>query len=237
MSEKKIRSRLVKGPKALLSIAKAEALGDACFSYILTRLRPGVSERSVAAEIEKFLIDNGSSGLAFPTICVSGVATNQPHGVPSDKPIANGDLVVLDFGAVINGYCGDMTRTVAVGEASDAQRNIYGIVLRAQEAAIAAVREGAHCADVDRAAREIIAQAGYGAYYEHGTGHGVGKNVHENPRINAKSKHILLEDMPVTIEPGIYLPDKFGVRIEDLVIVTKFGSVNLTKSEKKLIVL
>jgi Xaa-Pro aminopeptidase len=231
------RSSLIKSPKALLSIAKAEALGDACFSYILTRIRPGVSEKELAAEIEKFLLAGGSDGLAFPTICVSGVATNEPHGVPSDKLIEKGDLVVMDFGARINGYCGDMTRTVAIDRASDAQRKVYDIVLRAQQAGIAALREGARCDLVDRAAREIIEEAGYGPYYVHGTGHGVGKKVHESPRVNAKSEHILAEDMPVTIEPGIYIPEKFGVRIEDLLIVTKFGAVNLTHSEKKLIVL
>jgi Xaa-Pro aminopeptidase len=234
---KAVRNRMVKGPKALLAIAKAEALGDACFRYILTRIAPGVSEKALAAEIEKFLADNGSEGLAFPTICVSGVSTNMPHGEPSDKLIEKGDFVVMDFGARIDGYCGDMTRTVAVGRTSSIQRNIYGIVLRAQEAAIGALREGARCDFVDRAARGTIEEAGYGEYYVHGTGHGVGRKVHENPRINAKSTSILLENMPVTVEPGIYIPEKFGVRIEDLLIVTKFGSVNLTKSEKRLITL
>ncbi|MDR1573206.1 MAG: M24 family metallopeptidase, partial [Clostridiales Family XIII bacterium] len=186
---------------------------------------------------EKFLLAGGSDGLAFPIICVSGTNTDQPHGVPSDKPIESGDLVVLDFGARINGYCGDMTRTVAVGRASSAQRKVYDIVLRAQEAGIAALREGARCDLVDRAAREVIEEAGYGPYYVHGTGHGVGRKVHESPRLNAKSKHVLAEDMPVTVEPGVYLPNKFGVRIEDLLIVTKFGAANLTHSEKRLIVL
>jgi Xaa-Pro aminopeptidase len=143
----------------------------------------------------------------------------------------------MDFGARINGYCGDMTRTVAVGEASDEQKKVYDIVLRAQEAGIAALREGARCDLVDRAAREVIEEAGYGPYYVHGTGHGVGRKVHESPRINAKSKHVLAEDMPVTVEPGVYIPDKFGVRIEDLLIVAKFGAVNLTHSEKRLIIL
>ncbi|MDR2132322.1 MAG: aminopeptidase P family protein [Clostridiales Family XIII bacterium] len=237
MNEKPARSGMIKSSKALLSIAKAEALGDACFSHILTCIRPGVTEKAIAAEIEKFLTDNGSQGLAFPIICVSGAGTTDPHGVPSDKTIERGDFVVLDFGARINGYCGDMTRTEAVGRASSAQKNVYDIVLRAQTASIAALREGAHCSLVDRAAREIIEEAGYGQYYVHGTGHGVGKKVHESPRLNAKSKHVLAEDMPVTVEPGIYIPNKFGVRIEDLLIVTKFGAVNLTRSEKKLIVL
>ncbi|MDR2355507.1 MAG: aminopeptidase P family protein [Clostridiales Family XIII bacterium] len=237
MKGKNPQSGMIKSPKALLAIAKAEALGDACFRYILTRIKPGVTENSIAAEIEKFLRDNGSQGLAFPTICVSGVASNEPHGVPSDKVIEKGDFVVLDFGARIDGYCGDMTRTVAVGEVSSIQENVYDIVLRAQEAAIAVLREGVGCDFVDYTAREIITKAGYGPYFLHGTGHGVGKKVHESPRFNAMSGHVLAEDMPVTVEPGIYLPDKFGVRIEDLLIVTKFGAVNLTQSEKRLIVL
>jgi Xaa-Pro aminopeptidase len=237
MKEKSKRSSLIKSPKALLAVAKAEALGDACFRHILTRIRPGVSEREIAAEIEKFLTDNGSQGLAFPTICVSGVGTNRPHGVPSDKLIEDGDFVVLDFGARIGGYCGDMTRTVAVGGVCGEQEKVYEIVLRAQLAGIAALRAGARCDLVDRAAREIIEEAGYGPYYVHGTGHGVGKKVHESPRINAKSTQVLAEDMPVTVEPGIYLPDKFGVRIEDLLIVTSFGAVNLTQSDKRLIIL
>jgi Xaa-Pro aminopeptidase len=237
MKEKSVQSSMIKSPKALLSIAKAEALGDACFRHILTRIRPGVSEKAVAAEIEKFLTDNGSQGLAFPIICVSGVGTVDPHGVPSDKLIESGDFVVLDFGARINGYCGDMTRTVAVGGVSSVQEKVYDVVLRAQEAAIAALRAGARCDLVDRAARAILSEAGYGPYYVHGTGHGVGRKVHESPRLNAKSVHVLAEDMPVTVEPGVYLPGKFGVRIEDLLIVTKFGAINLTQSEKRLIVL
>ncbi|MDR2296465.1 MAG: aminopeptidase P family protein [Clostridiales Family XIII bacterium] len=236
MKDKNTRS-MIKNPKALLAIAKAEALGDACFRYILTRIRPGVTEKSIAAEIEKFLTDNGSQGLAFPIICVSGVASNEPHGVPRDKALEKGDFVVLDFGARMDGYCGDMTRTVAVGAVSSFQEKVYDTVLRAQEAGIAALRAGARCDLVDRAARSIIEEAGYGPHYPHGTGHGVGKKVHESPRLNATSVHVLAEDMPVTVEPGIYLPDKFGVRIEDLLIVTKFGAVNLTHSEKRLIVL
>ncbi|MDR3294873.1 MAG: aminopeptidase P family protein [Clostridiales Family XIII bacterium] len=237
MTETIRRSRRVKTPKALLAIAKAEALGDACFSYMLTRIRPGRSERDVAAEIDKFLLDNGAEALAFPTICVSGVRSDQPHGEPGDELIETGDLLTLDFGGVVDGCCGDMTRTVAVGRVSSAKRNVYGIVLRAQEAALAAVRAGVRCADVDKAARDVITAAGHGAHYIHGTGHGVGREVHEKPTLNAKSKEILLENMPVTVEPGIYIPKKFGVRIEDLAIVTNFGIINLTKSEKRLLVL
>ena len=227
----------VKSSKALISIAKAEALGDACFSYILTRLKPGLSEKAVAAEIERFLFENGAEGLAFPTICVSGVNSNQPHGEPSDKLIENGDFLTMDFGAVIGGYCGDMTRTVAVGRVSPEQRRVYETVLEAQEEALAAVKDGVACSAADRAARAVITRAGYGEYFTHGTGHGVGRKVHEKPKLNAKSRETLRENMTVTIEPGIYIPKKFGVRIEDLAVVTKFGIMNLTRSEKRLIII
>lgn len=230
-------SEMVKTPDELLAIAKAAALGDACFSYILTRIKPGVSEKSIAAEIEKFFMENGASALAFPTICVSGINSNQPHGEPTDKLLCEGDFLTMDFGAVYDGYCGDMTRTVAVGQVTDEQRNVYDVVLRAQLAGLAKVSDGVSCFDVDKVARDIIEDAGYGEYYVHGTGHGVGREVHEPPTINRKSKQTLLENMPVTIEPGIYIPEKFGVRIEDLAIVTKFGIINLVGSPKDLIIL
>jgi Xaa-Pro aminopeptidase len=143
----------------------------------------------------------------------------------------------MDFGAVIDGYCGDMTRTVFVGRASALQRKVYATVLRAQEAALAAIREGVRCDFVDQTARGIITEAGWGEYYVHGTGHGVGRKVHEKPALNGKSGDTLMENMPVTVEPGVYIPGKFGIRIEDLAIVTKFGIINLARSEKNLIVL
>ncbi|GHU49230.1 hypothetical protein FACS1894127_1970 [Clostridia bacterium] len=233
-----IRSgRSIKSPKALLSIAKATALGDACFDYILTKIKPGISEKDIAFQIEDFLMKNGSEGLAFQTICVSGENSNQPHGEPTEKLIKTGDLLTMDFGAVIEGYCGDMTRTVAVGKVSPDQKRVYEIVLKAQVAALALVKAGVRCFDVDKAARDIITEAGYGEYFVHGTGHGVGKKVHEKPTLNSKSDELLQENMAVTVEPGIYIPKKYGVRIEDLAIVTKFGIINLTHSEKRLLII
>ncbi|MDR1135530.1 MAG: aminopeptidase P family protein [Clostridiales Family XIII bacterium] len=228
---------MIKSAEALLSIAKAQALGDACFSYILTRIKPGVSEKAIAAEIENFLFDGGAEALAFPTICVSGENSAKPHGEPSDKLIKNGDFLTMDFGAVVDGYCGDMTRTVAVGRVSGKQRKVYNIVLEAQETALAAVKDGVPCSHIDKIARDIITNAGFGAFYTHSTGHGVGRQVHEDPRIGAESETVLAENMPVTVEPGIYIPGEFGVRIEDLAIVTKFGIINLTHSEKRMIVI
>lgn len=232
-----MENNMVKTPDQLLNIMKAEAMGDACFSHILEFMKIGMTEQQVADEIERFLLSLGAEGLSFPTICVSGSRTEFPHGEPSDKVIEKGDLVTIDMGAIVNGYCGDMTRTVAMGHVTDQQREVYDIVLRAQRAGLAAVKTGAKCFDVDKICRDIIAEAGYGEYYIHGTGHGVGTEVHEPPTLNAKSKETLEEFMPVTIEPGIYLPRKFGVRIEDLAIVTDFGIINTTRSEKELIIL
>ncbi len=232
-----MENNMVKTPEQLLNIMKAEAMGDACFSHILDFMKVGMTERQVADEIERFLLSLGAEGLSFPTICVSGSRTEFPHGEPSDKVIEKGDLVTIDMGAIVNGYCGDMTRTVAMRHVTDQQREVYDIVLRAQMAGLAAVKTGAKCFDVDKICRDIITEAGYGEYYVHGTGHGVGTEVHESPTLNAKSKETLEEFMPVTIEPGIYLPGKFGVRIEDLVVVTDFGIINTTNSKKELIIL
>lgn len=232
-----MENKMVKTPEQLLNIMKAEAMGDACFSHILNYMKVGMTEQQVADEIERFLLSLGAEGLSFPTICVSGTRTEFPHGEPSDKVIEEGDLVTIDMGAIVNGYCGDMTRTVAMGHVTDEQRKVYDIVLSAQMAGLAAVKIGAKCFDVDKVCRDIITEAGYGEYYVHGTGHGVGTEVHESPTLNAKSKETLEEFMPVTIEPGLYLPGKFGVRIEDLVVVTDFGIINTTRSEKELIIL
>jgi len=231
------KNKAVKTPKQLLAIMKAAAMGDMCFSHMLSFLKAGMTEIEAAKEIERFLISLGAEGLAFPTICISGERTNQPHGEPTDKKIENGDFVVLDFGAVVDGYCGDMTRTVAMGKVTEFQKKIYDVVLSAQLAAIGVCKAGAPCFDVDRAARGIIESAGFGEEFCHGTGHGVGSEVHEEPRLNKESEAVLEEYMAVTIEPGIYIPGKFGVRIEDLAIVTKFGIINTVKSPKELIII
>ncbi|MDO4546010.1 MAG: M24 family metallopeptidase [Bacillota bacterium] len=228
---------MVKTPEELLKILKAAAMGDMCFSHILDYIKVGMTELQVAEEIERTLLKLGAEGLAFPTICVSGVKTNQPHGEPSDKKIEEGDLVTMDFGAIAEGYCGDMTRTIGIGYLNDEQEQVYDIVLRSQLAGLKACRAGVKCSDVDAVSRNIIEDAGYGEFYIHGTGHGVGREVHEAPTLNAKSDEVLQEFMPVTVEPGIYIPDKFGVRIEDLAIITEFGIINAVKSDKNLIII
>ena len=230
-------NNMVKTPEELIKIMKAAAMGDICFSHIVDFIKPGMTEIQVADEIEKTLFSLGAEELSFPTICVSGVNTTQPHGVPSDKRIEEGDFVTMDFGAVVEDYCGDMTRTIGVGFLSDEQKEVYDIVLRSQTAGLEACRAGVKCVDVDAASRSIIEEAGYGEYYIHGTGHGVGREVHEAPTLNPRSDEVLEEFMPVTIEPGIYIPGKFGVRIEDLAIITEFGIINAVKSQKSLIII
>ncbi|MDD3349480.1 MAG: aminopeptidase P family protein [Eubacteriales bacterium] len=227
--------RAVKDEEELLAIQKAEALGDRCFSNLLEFVKPGMSEREAAREIEGFFIKNGAERLSFSTICASGKRSSLPHGEPTEKCFEKGDLITFDFGCVVDGYCSDMTRTIALGKASAEQKEIYNIVLAAQMAGCSAVKAGVSCSEVDRIARQMISDAGYGAQFGHGTGHGVGLEIHEAPTLNPGSEQILQEGMVVSIEPGIYLPKKFGVRIEDLAIVTVSGIINTTKSMKELI--
>ncbi len=228
---------MVKTAQELLDIAKAEAIGDRAFEHILGFIRIGMTELEIAKEIEKTMFSLGATDLSFPTISVSGWRGCLPHGEPSEKRIEEGELLTLDFGCIYNGQCGDMTRTVGLGELSEKQIQVYNTVLDAQEAAISAVKAGVMSREVDKIARDFIEKAGYGQFYIHGTGHGVGKQVHEEPYINKSTNTLLEENMAVTIEPGIYLPDEMGVRIEDLAIITEFGIINLTKSPKELIIL
>ncbi len=237
IKENKPESNPVKTGKEIEIIGRCAALGDRCFSHILGFIRPGMSEKEVAAEIERFFFENGAEGLAFPTISVSGKRSCLPHGEPTDKLIEKGEFLTLDFGAVIDGYCGDMTRTVAIGCVTPEMRKVYDTVLAAMLAALDFIRAGVRCFDADKVARDIIKEAGYGEYFLHGLGHGVGKLVHEAPTLNSKSEETLAENMAVTIEPGIYIPDRFGVRIEDLAIVTEFGIINKVESARELIIL
>jgi Xaa-Pro aminopeptidase len=231
----KIRS--VKDMMELAYITKAEKIGDQAFSYILGEIKPGVTEKEIAFKLEMKMRELGAEKLSFDTIVVSGKRTSMPHGHPSDNKIEKGDFVTMDFGCVFNGYCSDMTRTVAVGSVSSEQRKIYDIVLKAQTAVCDTIKAGMKASDADAVARDIITAEGYGECFGHGLGHGVGLEIHEAPTANPRSKEILEPGMLVTIEPGIYIPEKFGVRIEDLSFVTENGIINLTGSEKGLIVL
>lgn len=223
--------------KKISSIKKAQEITDAAFQYILSKVKVGVQEIEIANEIEKFMKACGSEKLAFDLIVVSGVRGALPHGKPSDKRIEYGDFVTIDMGAVIDGYHSDMTRTVAVGSISDRQKNIYDIVLEAQKTAIKKIKNGVCAFNIDKCARDIIDGHGYGEYFVHGTGHGVGLEIHEKPHLNKKSKEVLESGMIVTVEPGIYIPNDLGVRIEDMLLVIDDGCINLTKSAKNLQIL
>ncbi len=229
--------RQIKDAFELDAIKRSAALTDDCFSYMLTTLQPGMSEKEAALEIELYFKKHGASALSFETICVSGVRSSLPHGVPTDKKIESGDLLTMDFGCVLEGYCSDMTRTVAIGSVTPEQRKIYDLVLEAQKNAIDNLKAGMSYIDGDRLARQVIEDAGYGSYFGHGLGHGVGLEIHEAPTLSPRGKGTLKENMTVTIEPGIYLPQKFGIRIEDLAIVTSFGIINTVHSEKELIII
>lgn len=229
--------RIKKNETEVAKIVKAQRIAEKAFDYILGFISTDKTEKEVALELEYFMLRNGADALSFETICVSGKNSSLPHGVPTDKKIENGDFITMDYGAVTDFYHSDMTRTVAVGEVSSKQIEVYETVLKAQMAGVDAVKAGTDCKAVDAVSRKIISDAGYGEYFGHGLGHGVGVEIHELPTLNPSSKHILEEGHIVTVEPGIYLPGQFGVRIEDMALVTADGCVNLTQCEKKLIVL
>lgn len=229
--------RAVKTREELENISKAQELTDKTFEYILSYIKPGLTEREVALEMEFYMRRLGSEGASFDFIVVSGANSSLPHGVPTDKKIENGDFITMDFGAVVNGYRSDMTRTVAVGSVSDEQIKVYNTVLKAQNAAIDAICAGITGKEADFIARKIIEDAGYGDCFGHGLGHSVGLEIHEEPRCSPTGDTPLKAGTVMTVEPGIYLPQKFGVRIEDMVYVTENGCKNLTGSPKELIVL
>ena len=228
--------RTVKTAAELCRIEAAAAIADAAFAALLPQIRVGVPERELAAVLEYEMRRRGSERTAFDTILASGPRSALPHGVASDKKIAAGDFVVIDFGAVSAGYHSDMTRTVCMGRASARQREVYGTVLAAQAAGLAAVRPGALCRDVDKAARDVITTAGFGGNFGHGLGHCVGLAIHENPRLAPAAGEARLESgMVVTVEPGVYLAGWGGVRIEDLVVVTDSGCRIISRTAKDLL--
>lgn len=229
--------RLIKHTEEITKIRAAQKIADKSFNHILPFLKQGVTEREAALELEFFIRKNGAEKVAFDIILASGANGSMPHAVPTDKKIQKGDLVVLDFGAVLDGYHSDMTRTVAIGSVTPEQEYIYNTVLTAQKTALKAVKDGVECSKVDKAAREIIDKAGFGNNFGHSTGHGVGLQIHENPRLSSRSDEVLKENMIVTVEPGIYIEDKFGVRIEDMVCITKDGCNIMSEITKDLILL
>ena len=229
--------RSVKAAPEVECIVKAQRIAEKAFEHILQFIKPGVTEKEIQLELDFFMLRNGGEALSFETIAVSGKNSSMPHGVPSHKKIENGDFITMDFGTMINGYHSDMTRTVAVGFATDEMKNVYDTVLRAQQNSLDNIRAGISCKDGDMFARSIINDSGYGKYFTHSTGHGVGVEIHEFPNLSPASDSILEVGNIVTVEPGIYIPDKFGVRIEDMALITENGCENLTKTNKELIIL
>ncbi|HHT25749.1 MAG TPA: aminopeptidase P family protein [Firmicutes bacterium] len=230
-------ARGCKRPEELAALEKAVVIADQAFAAILPAIKPGITESDLALELEFTLRRLGAERMAFDIITASGVRGALPHGAPTDKVIERGDLVTLDFGAVWQGYHSDITRTVAVGNVSDKQREIYELVLAAQLAGIAAVAPGKTGREVDAVAREMIAAAGYGERFGHGLGHGVGLEIHEEyPRLAATSEVELKPGMVCSVEPGVYIPGWGGVRIEDMVVVTESGCRVLTTSPKELLI-
>lgn len=230
--------RTVKDSTEIEKIRSAQIIAEEAFTHILGFIREGVTERDIQLELDFKMQKLGAEELSFPTIALTGTSTSMPHGVPSaDRKVQKGDFVLMDFGAVIDGYHSDMTRTVAVGDPTDEMKYVYNVVLEAQEKALAAVHAGITGQQLDAVAREHIAKAGYGENFGHSLGHGVGMEIHEYPGSSPNSTPVFRSGNVVTVEPGIYLPGKFGVRIEDFVLVTDNGCENLTLAPKNMIIL
>lgn len=227
--------RMVKDEEELQRIRQAVAIGDLVFEDILALIKPGVQEREIAIQIETFLKQRGCERAAFDTIVVSGKRSSLPHGRPSEKLLDVGELVTMDFGGIYKGYAGDMTRTIAVVKACSRSRGIYMRVLEAQMAAVEAVAAGKTCREIDETARSVLRRHELDQYFTHSTGHGVGIEVHEKPAVSSRSDTVLKENMVITVEPGVYMRNWGGVRIEDVVIVKSSGPEVLTGAVKDLI--
>ncbi len=229
------RMRIIKSEEEILKIEAAQRIAEAAFSKLITSIRVGMTEKQVASVLNFYMMDLGADGISFDTIAASGVNSACPHAVPTDKPLQNGEFLTLDFGAVVDGYHSDMTRTVVIGKPDDEMKNIYNAVWGANTDALKAVRADITGKLLDNVARSTLDAWGYEKYFTHGLGHGVGLEIHESPNVSPKSPFTLREGMVITIEPGAYIPHKYGVRIEDMVVVTSDGCLNLTKTPKTLI--
>ncbi|MFC7566340.1 M24 family metallopeptidase [Actinomadura namibiensis] len=229
--------RFVKGEDEIVLLAEACAITDRAFDAVLPRLRPGLTERQVAVALERQMVDFGAEGIAFESIVASGPNGAVPHHRPGDRALQPGDLVTMDFGARYAGYHADMTRTVAIGEPAGWQRDVYDLVRAAQQAAVDAAVPDTDVSRVDAAARDLIAAAGHGADFTHGLGHGVGLEIHEAPLMGYGRTGKLMDRVPITAEPGVYLAGRGGVRIEDTLVVRANGPELLTKTTKDLLVL
>ena len=229
--------RATKEPWEIELMRKAQAITDQTFSELCKIIQAGMTEKELEAELLYRLYKHGAEGPSFDPIVVSGPNTSLPHGVPGERKLEFGDVITMDFGCIDGGYCSDMTRTVALGFVSEEMDKVYKTVLKAQLAGIAATKAGVAGRDIDGTARKVIADAGYGDYFGHGYGHSLGILIHEAPNANTRNDQPMPAGAVVSAEPGIYLPGKFGVRIEDVTVITETGCEVLTKSPKNLIIL
>ncbi|WP_163855435.1 M24 family metallopeptidase [Paenibacillus elgii] len=229
--------RMIKDDEEIAVMQQAADLADRAFVHVLGLLKSGVKELDISLEIEMFVRKHGAASTSFETIVASGERSALPHGKASDKIIGTGEFVTLDFGAYYKSYCSDITRTVIVGTPTDKHRDIYKIVLEAQMEALERIKPGMTGKEADAVARDVIKRYGYGDHFGHGTGHGLGMEVHEAPRLSVQGDVVLAPGMVVTVEPGIYLPGFGGVRIEDDIVITETGNRRLTQSSKDLIVI
>jgi Xaa-Pro aminopeptidase len=229
--------RASKSASELEIMIGAQRIAEKALDEVLGVIRPGITERELAAEINYRMMRNGADGISFDTIAVAGAKTSMPHGVPGDVVIEKGGFITMDFGCLKDGYCSDMTRTVALGSVTDEMRRVYDIVLEAQLAGIAAARCGVTGMEIDAAARSVIEKAGYGEYFGHGFGHSLGLEIHEAPGANTSGTAVMPAGAVISAEPGIYLPGRFGVRIEDVLYLGENGTQNITLAPKELIVL
>ena len=230
------RLRAAKTEEEIEAMRAAQAIAEKALEEVLELIRPGMTEKQVMAELVYRTLRHGSEGNAFDPIVVSGPNSSLPHGVPGERMIQKGDFVTMDFGCLKEGYCSDMTRTIAVGEATEEMRNVYHIVLQAQLAGIAVARAGIPGKEIDAAARKVITDAGYGDYFGHGFGHSLGLDIHEAPSANPRGEEPMPAGAVCSAEPGIYLPGRFGVRIEDVMILRENGCEVITKAPKTLLI-
>lgn len=229
--------RAAKDDEELARMRQAQRITDEAFQEILNFIRPGLTEQEVAARLVYELLRRGGRKVSFDPIVAAGVNGSMPHAVPGEMVLQSGMFVTMDFGCVYEGYCSDMTRTVAVGQPTEEMERVYHTVLEAQRAGISAARAGVTGSEVDWAARQVIQQAGYGAFFSHSFGHSLGLEIHESPNASSSEQKVLPAGAVISAEPGIYLPGRFGVRIEDVLVLREGGCEDITQSPKNLIVL
>lgn len=229
--------RQSKDEDEIAGMIKAQRIAEKALAQLLTEIRPGQTEKEISARLQYLMFLGGAERMSFDPIVASGPNSSMPHAVPTDRKVAEGDFLTLDFGCVYDGYCSDMTRTVAIGYATDEMKKVYQVVLDAQRKGISLAKTGVIGKEVHNAAADVIGAAGYGAYFGHGFGHSLGLEIHESPNFNSRNEKPMPDRAVVSAEPGIYLPGKFGVRIEDVVVLKENGCDDITLSPKELTIL